>query len=192
MSHAVYTTDALVCGAYNRNTADRSYTLFTKEAGMLQAEAKSVREERSRQRFALQEFSRIRVSLIKGKHTWKIGSVESQQNDYHEATSREARGSVVVIYRTLRRFIQGQEASPELFDFCLESLDVVVGEVTNRSFVELYCQVQILLQLGYIDSASLPIELKETSIFTLNSKYSPQAMRVLESLLKEATLNSHL
>lgn len=56
MAYETYTTEALVCGTFNRNTADRSYLLFTREAGMLYADARSVREERSRQRYALRTF----------------------------------------------------------------------------------------------------------------------------------------
>ncbi|MEX2341217.1 MAG: recombination protein O N-terminal domain-containing protein, partial [Candidatus Paceibacterota bacterium] len=80
MSYKTYTTEAIVCGSRVNNTSDKSFLLFTKDAGMLWAAAKSVREERSRQRFALQDFSLIRASLIKGKSGWRIGSVESDRN----------------------------------------------------------------------------------------------------------------
>ena len=38
---------------------------------MVLAAARSVREEKSRQRYALQEFALVRVSLIKGKSGWR-------------------------------------------------------------------------------------------------------------------------
>ena len=63
MSYQTYTTEALVCGTYDRNTADRSYRLFARELGMLFADARSVRLEKSRQRMALSDFSLVRVSL---------------------------------------------------------------------------------------------------------------------------------
>lgn len=82
MAYVTYTTDAIVCGTYDRNTADRSYRLFTRELGMLYADARSVRLEKSKQRQALQDFSLIKVSLVKGKAGWKIGSVSEVQNYY--------------------------------------------------------------------------------------------------------------
>jgi len=86
-----------------QNTSDKSFLLFTRDNGMLFATAKSVREEVSKQRQALQDFSRIRVSLVKGKTGWRIGSVESLRNDFSAAYDRETRGSVVSLYRLLRR-----------------------------------------------------------------------------------------
>ena len=121
MAYATYTTKALVCGTFNRNTADRSYLLFTREAGMLYADARSVREERSRQRYALQDFSLVRVSLVKGKQSWKVGSIEAQKNYYSLAVENETRGSVVSLFRLLRRFVNCEEAAPELFYYVTEA-----------------------------------------------------------------------
>ena len=105
MSYQTYTTEALVCGSFLHNTADKVFLLFTREAGMLYATAKSVREERSKQRFALQDFSLINVSLIKGKQGWRVGSVEAEVNYFTKSEERLARGSVVLLFKTLRRFI---------------------------------------------------------------------------------------
>lgn len=123
---------------------------------MLFAEARSVREERSRQRYALQDFSRIRVSLVRGKQSWKIGSVEAVTNDFSAATSREARGSVVSLYRLLRRLIRGEEASPELFDFCQQALSILVLPSTDRAFLESCIQIRLLSALGYVDNEAVP------------------------------------
>ncbi len=192
MSYVTYTTDALVCGAYDRNTADRTYRLFTREAGMLYADARSVREERSRQRYALQEFSHIKVSLVKGKAAWKIGSVEVQDNDYTRAMSREARGSVASIYKTLRRFIHGEEASPQLFDFCVATLRLVTGEVAERAFLDLCIQIKILNLLGYIDSQKIPLELGSNEAMNWHQLANPANQKNLENLISQATLNSQL
>jgi recombinational DNA repair protein (RecF pathway) len=192
MSYATYTTDALVCGAFDRNTADRSYLLFTREAGMLYAEAKSVREERSKQRYALQEFSQIRISLIKGKHTWKVGSVEATHNDYARAISREARGSVALVYKLLRRYIRGEEASPALYDYCVEALARLTGEVTERSLLELMVQVNILRRLGYVDEAAIPEILRTQDTLSLPDIVSPELFKTLTNLTERASLNSQL
>ncbi len=192
MTYVTYTTDALVCGAINRNTADRSFLLFTREAGMLFAEAKSVREERSKQRYALQEFSQIRVSLVKGRQSWKVGSVEASVNDYVRSTTREARGSIALVYKTLRRFIHGEEASPELFDFVIEALAVLSGPVLERSFVELCVQVRIMAYLGYVNTAALPKAVRELPIESFVTLQSDENTALLSRLLEQATLNSQL
>jgi DNA repair protein RecO len=192
MSYATYTTEALVCGVFDRNTADRTYRLYTKEAGMLYAEAKSVREERSKQRYALQEFSHIRVSLVKGKQAWKIGSVETIQNHYATAINREARGSVVKIYKTLRRFIHGEEASRQLFTTCVRALEYVQSEVPARSFVDVYIYTQILQQLGYVRASDVPSELLGCTLEEIPSRATVALQTALEVCCEHAVEQSQL
>lgn len=192
MSYATYITDALVCGTYNRSTADRSFALFTREAGLLYAEAKSVREERSRQRYALQDFSLIRVSLVKGKQTWKVGSVEAVTNYFTRATSRQERASVVRVGRNIRRFIQGQEASPELFDFVREALEVVVLDHKNREFFDQYIELKLLLLLGYVRLESVPSELRNLALSEVEAFASESNDALLSALIAKGTLNSQL
>ena len=135
MSYIVYTTEAIVCGSFLSNTADKTFLLFTKTAGMLYASARSVREERSRQRYALQDFSVITVSLIKGKSGWRIGSVDGEQNLFAQATSREARGSIVRVLKLIRRYVQGEEAHPEFFAECKAALvHLAATEVSDRPY----------------------------------------------------------
>ena len=116
MTYQTYITEAVVCGSFDSNTADRSYLLFTKEAGMVYANARSVREERSKQRYALQECSHIRVTLIRGKSGWKIAGVEPIQNLYSVTESREARTLLRNTLRLLRRVIHGETVYGNVFD----------------------------------------------------------------------------
>ncbi len=192
MSYQTYTTEALVCGAFERNTSDRSFRLFTKTAGMIYATARSVREERSKQRYALQEFSRVRVSLIKGKRGWRVGSVEVSQNDYSLAISREVRGSVLMLYRMLRRFIHGEEPMPELFDFCIEALDELIKNDRDREFLELFVQSQILFKLGYVDNKEVPKLLYESRISEIYNHQKDIGTKELSVIVERAIHSSHL
>jgi len=188
MSYQVYTTEALVCGNFQYNTADKTFLLFTREMGMLFAAARSVREERSRQRYALQDFSLIKVSLIKGKSDWKIGSVETEKNFYTEAHTRPARGSVVNLFKTLRRFIQGEEATPELFDFCLEATGYLIQKIEGRERVDLLIQLKILSDLGYVEK-NYRVESKKIKNILKNNQLKSEK---LSELIKNAVLNSQL
>ena len=192
MSYQTYTTEAIVCGTFNRNTADRSYLLFTKEAGMLYAEARSVREERSRQRFALQDFSLVRVSLIKGKATWKIGSIEVKMNFFMLATDKAARGSVVSLTRFLRRFYGTQEAAPALFDYMVSALECTASTLKEREFVEKVIQAHCFLSLGYVDEKTLPACAVSSSLIDIESLYNADLTKLLSTTIEKAVATSHL
>jgi DNA repair protein RecO len=192
MSYKTYTTRAIVCGTFNRNTADRSYLLFTREAGMIYADARSVREERSRQRCALQDFSLIRVSLVKGKRGWKIGSTESQKNYYHCSVDKAARGSVVGIYRLLRRFLKGEEPHVDLFEYVHNSLEVLAKEIQHRSFVEMVVRVHILGFLGYVDTRIIPKHLYYLDPIVISGNYAEEDSKKISRLYTQAVSVSHL
>jgi len=160
MAYVTYTTEAIVCGTYDRNTADRSYRLFTRELGMLYADARSVRKEESKQRQALQDFSHIKVSLVKGKGGWKIGSVSEIKNYYGAAVDQAARGSVVKVIRLLRRFVTGEEMHEVLFDEYLAALEFFAADCSERRCYEHVFIQRILAQLGYIKSSDVPAQFK--------------------------------
>jgi recombinational DNA repair protein (RecF pathway) len=192
MSYVTYTTEALVCGSFDQNTADRSFLLFTKELGMLFAIAKSVREERSLQRPALQDFSRIRVSLVKGKTGWRIGSVEAISNDYANANNREVRGSIVALYRLLRRFIRGEEPVPFIYDLVINGLDTLLLDLKSRRLVELLIEIEVLSWLGYVDREALPEKVRNLALNMAGEINDAKLETQLEVLISKARENSHL
>lgn len=191
MAYQTYTTEALVCGTWTKNTSDKSYLLFTKEAGMLYADARSVREEKSKQRYALQDFSHIRVSLVKGKQTWRIGSVESVTNHYRQADTKEARGSVVTLYRFLRRFYKGEDASPELFDYVVDAFLLAAKDMKERETVELIIKLHILAELGYVNKTTMPAEVL-TPKLEFDKPLTKSTFERIEKLLETASDSSQL
>lgn len=192
MAYATYITEALVCGTYVRNTSDCSYLLFTERAGMLYADARSTREEKSKQRYAMQDFSRVRVSLIKGKSGWRIGSVEPLVNYYASAEDKPARGSVVSIVRMLRRFIQGEESIQPVFEYAMQSLELLNKKQERRQYMENVIQLRLLQLLGYVASRELPHDIKEVQPDQLHDSYSDQVDARVKLLLKRSVSASHL
>lgn len=194
MSYQTYITEGLIVGSFDSNTADKSYLLFTRDAGMIYASAKSVREERSRQRFALQDFSRITVSLIKGKTGWRIGSVQSEGNFFVEATDRAVRGSVVRICKLLRRFVAGEEPHPDLFDEVMAGMVILCREkVSNRALFEEMLVARVLYRLGYIARTPSLSGVFDSNITELLQNLSIYGVLAdLKSITEKATTASHL
>lgn len=165
MSYQTYTTEAIVCGSYDQQTADRSYRLFTKRAGMVWAHARSARQERSRQRYALQDFARLRVSLVKGKSGWRVGSVLPLKNYYTLAPTQTARGAVVAVTRLLRRLLTGEEPQGPVFADTVLVLEAVArGGTDVATSLELF-YLRTLANLGYIghEPAFAPLLLPSTN-----------------------------
>lgn len=194
MSYQTYITPALICGSFDSNTADKSFLLFSREAGMIYASAKSVREERSRQRFALQDFSIVIVSLIKGKTGWRIGSVQSEGNFFVEATDRAVRGSVVRLCKLLRRFVAGEEPHPNLFDEVMAGMIILCREtMSNRALFEEMLVARVLYQLGYIARTPRLRGVFDSNLTELAQNLGTYVVLAdLKSITEKATTASHL
>jgi recombinational DNA repair protein (RecF pathway) len=159
---------------------------------MLYAEAKSVREERSRQRMSLQDFSYVRVSLVKGKSSWKIGSIEPRVNFFMHASDKAARGSVVALTKFLRRFYGQEEAVPHLFDYIRSALSRVSEPIENRVVCELIIKARVLSELGYIDRATLPLVVQEELAEVRDDTEAATLHSTLTPMLEKAISQSHL
>ncbi len=189
--YQTYITEALVCGSYDSNTADRSFLLFTKEAGMIYASAKSVREERSKQRYALQECSHIRATLVRGKSGWKIAGVEAIQNLYTLAETREARTLVRNSIRLLRRVIHGETVHEAIFQDVIE----VCNQAKNHSHtrLEYVLALRILHTLGYIaPQTSYEKFLHGPIAYELIQDISDEIERICCEAIEHALLQSQL
>ncbi len=192
MSYQTYITDALVIGSYISNTADKSYLLFTERAGMLYATARSVREERSKQRYALQDFSHITVTLVKGKAGWRIGSVESHENFYTEAVSRAARGSIVRLTKTLRRYVHGEIPDEALYRTYLESLRLLATDCPSRTAYERCAEVRLLAHLGYVASDTMLVDFLSSALHELSPEQVLAYEPTFDALYRGAQAVSHL
>jgi recombinational DNA repair protein (RecF pathway) len=148
MAYPTYITEAVVCGSTDSYSADRFFLLFTREAGMVHAYAKSVREERSKQRYALQECSHIRATLVRGKSGWRIAGVEPIANLYARAQTRESRALLRNLLLLLRRLMQGEMVHERVFDTMLAAC--ASADTQDPVQLELVATIRILHALGYI------------------------------------------
>lgn len=195
MAHVMYITDALVCGSKNHNTADKNYLLFTREHGMLWGTARSVREERSKQRYALQDFSLIRVSLIHGKSGWRIGSTEAIDNPFLRASGRRARGGVTHLVKMLRRYVHGEQPLPAAFDDIEHTLATIalLDDIEQITAWQNVAVVRLLHTLGYVAPRETLIPLiTAPSVAAAYALYAPAHAALIDSVIAQAGEVSHL
>jgi len=193
MSYKTYTTEALVCGSTANNTSDKSFLLFTRDAGMLFASARSVREERSKQRYALQDFSHVRASLVKGKSGWRVGSVEPLGNPFLGALNRTSRTRVSFIFTALRRFVHGELALERAYADAVHLLQKVHLEEPQWQVLQELFLLRLLAELGYIASApSWQGLISAPTLAEAKDAYDPSVGAALRKAIERASEVSHL
>ena len=191
MAYKTYITEALVCGASDANTADRSFLLFTRDAGMLYASAKSVRKEESKHRYALQECSHAKVTLVRGKSGWKVTGAEPIQNFYSRTETREVRSFLRSTILLLRRVMHGETPHPEVFDDVISACEKAHDYPHTR--LESILALRMLSTLGYIAplreynqflKGTFPYEL----VGTLDAKKEAECRTAIDRALLESQL----
>ncbi len=171
--YAKYVTDALVLGNTPQGEADARVTLFTREFGLVRARASAARREQSRMRCAVQSFTRVRVSLIRGKD-WRLAGATAETSLF--GAPRSALASLARIARLVTRLIGGEEQNERLYSI-LDSAHAALRVADERTCptIELLCVARILHTLGYLSSDALGSALAAETLF------APEALSAAES-----------
>ncbi len=127
MAYHVYHTEAIILESRPFGEGDRLLFCYTHELGFVVAHAKSLRELRSRLRYALTTFAHAEIDLIRGKHGWKLISARPV-NSHRSLLLHEY-----------------------LFDDILSAIKFLNTQVEIHEFrsAELVFIVRLLSQLGY-------------------------------------------
>ncbi|MCH7756531.1 DNA repair protein RecO [Patescibacteria group bacterium] len=154
MAHHIYHTDAIVLGGINMGESHRLISVFTQDVGFVRAVARSVRNEHSKLRFCLQDFSRVQVSLVRGRQVWRITGATEQYNVYHLISNDHEK--VVLLTRIkllLNRLLHGEEKNEYLFDATGALFDALKDNKLSKAdlpSLELITVLRILNSLGYL------------------------------------------
>lgn len=158
MSHNIYNTEGIVLSSFGVGEANKFFNIFTRELGLVQATAQSVREIRSKNRYGLQDFSVSYFSLVRGKDIWRIINMDSKENLFFLfQEDREKLDSLIQIFSLLKQFIHGEEKNEELFDIVFSAIDFLKKnnvEKNNLENFDLIVKIRILHNLGYFDEGS--------------------------------------
>lgn len=151
MPHHIYHTEAIILGTRPSGEGDRLLYCYTRDLGLVVAHARSIRESRSRLRYALQMFSHASVDLIRGKNGWKLISA-TPISSFRSLWVREDHRRIAANHVELtRRLIQGEERHESLFDDILQGLKFLSTLHDGESLrdAELLLVVRLLESLGY-------------------------------------------
>lgn len=191
MAYQTYITEAIVCGSFDSQTSDRSFLLFTREAGMLYAHAKSVREERSKHRYALQDASYVRVTLVRGKAGWRVTGAESVAYWYGEMHTREERAFLRDLVRLLRRIAHGEMSHSDVFDDIRYACDT--KDFRTSTYAYDVMALRILHRLGYVAPHEVFNNLLHVPLDTYSpSTCTPEMSSTIRKTCEQALMMSHL
>ncbi|MBI5457558.1 DNA repair protein RecO [Candidatus Kaiserbacteria bacterium] len=186
-----YHTEALVLGNREMSEADRMIVLFTRDFGLVRARASAVRKERSKMRYAVQDYSRAKVSLVKGKRGWRLAGAAALKS---ATGDRKCIATFARIAELTMRLVHGEEKSEYLFETLANAHQALTtGTHTSVTAVEVVCVARVLYALGYISPEALESTLFTHTAYGIEHLSEVEAKRdKLLSSINKAIAETHL
>jgi DNA repair protein RecO len=188
--HHVYRTDGLILKSVNVGEASRSITVFTRELGLVRVRAQGVRLLKSKLRFHVQNFSLVRVALVRGREVWRLTNAMHVLDVYHAFIHAGKLNYLYVIantFRLLERLLQGEEKNEYLFETMCDFVRFLHAEKLNEDEVrsaEFIAVARMLYALGYLSRDSLNLSLF-VSTLSWHKNLLSQMAEVQNSILQE-------
>lgn len=185
MSYHIYTTEGIILKRTGFGEANILLHVLTKEFGLIIASARSARLAVSKLRPALQEYTLVSVSLVKGKNGWKITNVVSIDSFFFGLPEYTHKVMSQVSF-VLLQMIQGESPDKELFKIVKEGFNSLKNiNQENISFFEVLIVVRILNELGYV------VKDEDTKVFLSNpDDWSESALNLVKD--KKVMIVSHI
>ncbi len=182
--HHIYHTEGIILSSRNSGESGRYYAIFTRDLGMVYASASGVRKSSSKLRYVLQDFSYIKLDLVKGRDFWRLTNASKTNMLEDILKNKEALKVYSNINKLLKRLLAGEDPNPPLFHDVLSGLIILEKETKLEEIrnVEVVLVLRILSNLGYIGAG---VELENVIKSPLESELIFGAGKIRGEILKE-------
>jgi len=184
--HHIYHTHGFVLSSRNTGEANKMLTIYTREMGLIRAAAQGIRLHKSKLRFTLQDFSYVKVDLVRGKELWRVTSAKHISSF---PLARRSSFSLLLITRVnkiIERLCYGESPNESIFDDLIQALYLLDDEFItseSREALELHLVLRIMNSLGYIGDSEILIKY-------LNSSFNDSKIESL--LLERQSIIAHI
>ncbi|MBU2104052.1 recombination protein O N-terminal domain-containing protein [Patescibacteria group bacterium] len=157
-----YVTQGIVLQRIPLAEAATLVTLLTEDFGLVRARAEGLRKPGAKLASALQTLSQSEVTLVRGKHGWRLSGALLSRNWFKELSgeSRERAGRVASL---ILRLVQGEghESLSKVYEEFLQK--IAVSNSSMQDTLECVYALRILSELG-LDAGAASIEVPEEEL----------------------------
>lgn len=192
--HHIYHTEGIILGSRNFKEAGKYYHIFTRDLGLVYAEAEGVRKLASKLRYVLSDYSYIKLDLIQRKNIWRITSA-SKTNLLEDFNNDTYKLKIIVnLSKLLIRLLPEQEKNENLFMGILDGLYILEKNINQKELqnIEIVIVLRMLHNLGYINGEEIFSELIkspfENELIDKISKNKGAVLNEINKALRETQL----
>lgn len=155
--HHIYHTHGFILSSKNVGEANKIFTIYTRELGLIRAVSQGIRLSKSKNRFALQDFYYAKIDIVRGRDVWRVTSAKPINSFSFARSNKE---SILIIARVsslLDRLCKGEESNLQIFDDFIQALYLLDDEITKdkREALEIHLVLRIMNSLGYVGDSEI-------------------------------------
>jgi DNA repair protein RecO (recombination protein O) len=159
--HHIYHTHGFILSSRNKGEANKMLTVYTREMGLVRAMVQGIRLNKSKLRFALQDYTYANVDFVRGKDIWRVTSAKNITSFPYARNSSRSLLMIARVSSLLERLCDGEESNEKIFDDFVQALYLLDDTSVldqSREALELHLVLRIMNSLGYIGDSSMLAE----------------------------------
>lgn len=194
--YTIHQNPGFILDVMDTGEQNRFFWIFTKDFGLINASAQSVRSIKSKLNPYLQQYSFSTIEFVRGKDVWRITNALSFNDDLFVFSQLPKKGqeSIARIALLLRRLYVGEETHEDLFSEIYEACTKIAKTFDSDTIeaIEILVTIKILYRLGYWEDLKESYNL-HTSAFTRETldRTNQKKYELLERI-KQSLRESHL
>lgn len=156
--HHIYHTNGFILSSRNIGEANKIFSIYTRELGLVRATAQGVRLGHSKLRFSLQDFSYGNIDLVKGRDVWRVTSATSIESFPLARANKQSILLIARVSKLLERLCGGEESNEKIFNDLIQALHLLDDNnisIESREALELHLVLRIMDSLGYIGESTM-------------------------------------
>lgn len=192
MSYHVYQTKGFVLGSAPLGEAHKSYTIYTRDMGLVFASAQGIRLVQSKLRYSIDDYRLTAFALVRGREVWRVTNAREAE---HAPLSGRRLVLFARVSSLVKRLLHGEEKNEYLFD-SLEALYVYLSQANLPaqilSTLETLVVLRCLYALGYVNASLFEGYLDTTNLseplLVSFSSHKKHAVDAINKALEESHL----
>lgn len=194
--YTIHQSPGFILDTMDTGEQNRFFWIFTKEFGLINASAQSVRSIKSKLNPFLQQYSFSTIEFVRGKDIWRITNALSFDDGscMFPKLPKKGQESIARIALLLRRLYVGEEAHQDLFSEIYEACTKIAKTFDSNTIeaIEILVTIKILYRLGYWEDPKESYNL-HTSAFTRETlDRTSQRKYEFQERIKQSLRESHL
>lgn len=193
--HHIYHTQGFILSSRNIGEANKMFTIYTRELGLVRAVCQGVRLHKSKNRFSLQDFSYANIDLVRGRDIWRVTTAGLVTSFPFARGKRESLLLIARVSSLINRLCDGEEANPTIFNDFIQALyllDDINITTSSREALELHLVLRTMNSLGYIGEGELISQYISSSFNESNVEKILKERQSIISHINKALTESHL